>query len=95
MLTKTTFTALSCLAAVALGGVLVQPDDPHAHLAAEATSYEDFANRIIAAAPKAAIMPVPSPVASPVEQADFDTSLNLTSTPRESEHKCLHNSRGV
>ncbi|KAK8122876.1 hypothetical protein PG984_011546 [Apiospora sp. TS-2023a] len=81
MFTKSAFTVLSCLAAIAVGGVLVQPDDPHASLAAEATSYEDFANRIIAAAPKDPMAPVPSPVVSPAEQADFDAALNLTSAP--------------
>ncbi|KAK8009121.1 hypothetical protein PG991_011672 [Apiospora marii] len=93
MFTKTTFTALSCLAAVAVGGVLVRPDDPHASLAAEATSYEDFANRIIAAAPEGVMPPVPSPVASPAEQADFVASLNLTSTPGPSRLMSRQNQR--
>ena len=84
MFTKAAFTVLLRLATVAVGGVLVQPDDPYASLAAEATSYEDFANCIIAAAPKNLMAPVPSPVASAAEQADFDAALNLTSAPGSS-----------
>ncbi|KAK8106493.1 hypothetical protein PG999_009852 [Apiospora kogelbergensis] len=71
MFIKSAFAILSGVATLALGGVLVHPDDPYASLAVTASSYEDWVNRIIEAVAKAdgsGPRPSPSPLASVAQQ---------------------------
>ena len=75
---STALLGLSALSGVALAGVAVPPNDPHADIAATATSYEDFAIKIAAVA-TTPDTPVPSPVMSAEELEVF----NSTSVERE------------
>ncbi|KAK8030254.1 hypothetical protein PG993_011545 [Apiospora rasikravindrae] len=75
MLTKATFTVLSCLAAVTVGGVLYDPMTPmHPWLPRPPL------DRIITTAPQAGTPPTPSPIATPDEQEVFVSALNVTTT---------------
>ncbi|KAK7954804.1 hypothetical protein PG988_015498 [Apiospora saccharicola] len=65
---------LCSMVSLALGSVVIRPDDPYAFLAAEATSYEDLASRVVAfvAASGEPHEPVPSPVVTPARQKEID-----------------------
>lgn len=60
MVAKITCIALLSLPALALGEILVHPEDPFAYLATTASSYEEWANLIVAAATVDG-PPLPSP----------------------------------
>lgn len=81
MFIKSAFAILSGVATLALGGVLVHPDDPYASLAVTASSYEDWVNRIIEAVAKAdgsGPGPSPSPLASVAQQEAVEDLVNAT-----------------
>ncbi|KAK8118408.1 uncharacterized protein PG998_003034 [Apiospora kogelbergensis] len=81
MFIKSAFAILSGVATLALGGVLVHPDDPYASLAVTASSYEDWVNRIIEAVAKADSSgpgPSPSPLASVAQQEAVEDLVNAT-----------------
>ncbi|KAK8137618.1 hypothetical protein PG984_003111 [Apiospora sp. TS-2023a] len=74
MYAKSSLVALCGMLSIALGSVVVRPDDPYAFLAAEATSYEDLANRVAAyvAASGETPAPAPSPIVTPAQQQEID-----------------------
>ncbi|KAK7911032.1 hypothetical protein PG985_013513 [Apiospora marii] len=84
MYAKSSLFALCGLATLALGSVVVRPDDPYAFLASEASSYEDLANRVVAfvEASGEPQEPVPSPVVTPAQQEELDELYHSTIVER-------------
>ncbi|KAK8004843.1 hypothetical protein PG990_010880 [Apiospora arundinis] len=80
MYAKSAFAVLSGVATLALGGVVVRPDDPYASLAVSATSYVDLVERIIAfeATKGESPDPIPSPVVSLAQQEAIEVLGNET-----------------